>query len=254
MLKPGMIRSRSFNTVKNGYDPDEVDNFLSEVADLVSELSSDNSEKDEKIATLVEKVNQYRSDEEAITTALISAQKESARVISEAEAKAEEMINSAKTEQVRITEQNAEECDRIIREHKEKCAELIKENTDATQAKVLAIRRAFNEEKEALDKLKAEVTYFKSDLTELYKKQLLLIMDIPEISNEELEQYEQEELEKARLAAEAEQEKENEEVVEEEYSEEEDTQERIDELLHTGSFEPVIPKNSHNDLKFGKNN
>ena len=247
MLKPSMIRSRSFNTVKNGYDPDEVDSFLSEVAELVSELSADTSEKDEKIATLVEKVNQYRSDEEAITTALISAQKESARVISEAQAKADEMIESAKTEQVRITEQNAAECDRIIKEHKEKCAALIKENTDATQAKVLAIRRAFNEEKESLDKLKAEVTYFKSDLTELYKKQLLLIMDIPEISNEELEQYEQEELEKARLAAQA-------EPVEEEYSEEQESQERLEELLNTGSFEPVIPKNNHNDLKFGKNN
>ena len=42
---------------------------------------------------------------------MISAQKESNRIISEAKAQASEMIESAKTEQVRIAEQNAEECD-----------------------------------------------------------------------------------------------------------------------------------------------
>lgn len=256
MLKPSIIRGKTFDTIKNGYDPDAVNNFLAEIADYVAELTAENAENEEKIVKLVEKINEYRADEDAIKIALVSAQKESARVIGEAKAKAEEMIDSAKTEQVRIAEQNASECERIIKEHKEKCAALIKENTEATQAKVLAIRRAYDEEKEAYDKLKAEITYFKSDLTELYKKQLLLIMDIPEVSSEELEQYEKEEIEKAaeaeKVAAEAENESEIPEV--EEKTEEMEQQERLEELLNTGSFEPVIPKNNYSDLKFGKNN
>ena len=68
------------------------------------------------------------------------------------------MIESAKTEQVRIAEQNAEECDRIIREHKDKCAELIRENTADTQKKIVAIRKAYEDQKEAFNKLQAEVT------------------------------------------------------------------------------------------------
>lgn len=257
MLKPSMIRGKTFDTVKNGYEPEAVNSFLAEIADCVAELTAENAENEEKIVKLVEKINEYRADEDAIGIALVSAQKEASRVVSEAQAKAEEMIESAKTEQVRIAEQNASECERIIKEHKEKCAALIKENTEATQAKVLAIRRAYDEEKEAYEKLKAEITYFKSDLTELYKKQLLLIMDIPEVSSEELEQYEKEEMVKAaeeeRIAAEI-AEKEKEELAEAEKAEENEQQERIDELLNTGSFEPVIPKNTYSDLKFGKNN
>lgn len=259
MLKPSNIKGKSFETVKNGYDPDAVNSFLSEIADCVAELIADNAENEEKIVKLVEKINEYRADEDAIGVALVSAQKEAARVVNEAQAKADAMIESAKTEQVRIAEQNASECERIIKEHKEKCAALIKENTEATQAKVLAIRRAYDEEKDAFEKLKAEVTYFKSDLTELYKKQLLLIMDIPEVSNEELEQYEQEEVKKAEAQAQAvldaETVQKDREIPEtEEKTEEQENQERIEELLNTGSFEPVIPKNNYNDLKFGKNN
>lgn len=257
MLKPSIIRGRHFDTVKNGYDPESVDSFLNEVADTVSELASQNTENEEKIVQLVEKINEYRADEDAIKIAMISAQKESARVLSEAQTQADDMIESAKTEQVRIAEQNAAECERIIKEHKEKCAALIKENTEATQAKVLAIRRAYDEEKEAYEKLKAEVTYFKSDLTDLYKKQLLLIMDIPEISNEELEQYEREAAEKLQAEAQLQAEQEAQEQVTEEAevtAEEQENQERLEELLNTGAFEPVIPKNNYNDLKFGKNN
>ena len=257
MLKPSMIRGKTFETVKNGYDPDAVNSFLAEMADSVSELITENADNEEKIIKLVEKINEYRADEDAIRIALVSAQKESARVISEAQAKSEEMIDSAKTEQVRIAEQSASECERIIKEHKDRCAELIRENTESTQAKVLAIRRAYEEEKEAYEKLKAEITYFKSDLTELYKKQLLLIMDIPEVSSEELAKYEKEEMAKleelARLEAEAKKQEEQAAVIEETV-EETAQQEAIDEFLNTGSFEPVIPKSNYTDLKFGKNN
>ena len=117
MLKPSMIRGKTFETVKNGYDPDAVNSFLAEMADSVSELITENADNEEKIIKLVEKINEYRADEDAIRIALVSAQKESARVISEAQAKSEEMIDSAKTEQVRIAEQSASECERIIKEH-----------------------------------------------------------------------------------------------------------------------------------------
>lgn len=258
MIKPSTIKGKTFDVVKNGYDPESVERFLSEIADYVTELINTNADNEEKIVKLVEKINEYRDDEEAIKTTMISAQKEANRVLNDAKEKAENMIESAKTEQVRIAEQNASECDRIIREHKEKCAQLIKENTEATQNKILAVRKAYDEEKTAFDSLKAEITYFKSDLTELYKKQLLLIMDIPELDAADLEKYEQEIADKA-AAEQAEKENELEAEIaakkaEAEADAIEEQQEKIDEILNTGSFEPVIPKSNYNDLKFGKNN
>lgn len=257
MLKPSNIKGKTFDTVKNGYDPDAVNSFLSEVADYVAEVNQLNEDSEAKIMKLVEKINEYREDEEAIKVAMISAQKESNRVINEAKAKATEMIESAKTEQVRIAEQNASECDRIIREHKDKCAELIRENTADTQRKILAIRKAYDDQKDAFDKLQAEVTYFKANLTELYNKQLHLIMDIPQLSEDDLREYENQVQKAIDAEEEAERIREEEAIkaAEAEKIQETNTaQEKIEELLNTGSFDPVIPKNTYNDLKFGKNN
>ena len=257
MLKPSNIKGRTFDTVKNGYDPDAVNSFLNEVADYVAEVNQFNEDNEAKIMKLVEKINEYREDEEAIKVAMISAQKESNRIINEAKTQASDMIESAKTEQVRIAEQNAEECDRIIREHKDKCAELIRENTADTQKKIVAIRKAYDDQKEAFDKLQAEVTYFKANLTELYNKQLHLIMDIPQMSEDDLKEYE-DQVQKAIDAAEEAERIESERAAksaEAEITQEvNETQERIEELLNTGSFDPVIPKNTYNDLRFGKNN
>ncbi|MDE6148935.1 MAG: DivIVA domain-containing protein [Ruminococcus sp.] len=257
MLKPSNIKGRTFDTVKNGYDPDAVNSFLNEVADYVAEVNQFNEDNEAKIMKLVEKINEYREDEEAIKVAMISAQKESNRIINEAKTQASDMIESAKTEQVRIAEQNAEECDRIIREHKDKCAELIRENTADTQKKIVAIRKAYDDQKEAFDKLQAEVTYFKANLTELYNKQLHLIMDIPQMSEDDLKEYE-DQVQKAIDAAEEAERIESERAAKsaeiETTPEVNETQERIEELLNTGSFDPVIPKNTYNDLRFGKNN
>lgn len=257
MLRPSNIKGRTFETVKNGYDPDAVNSFLNEIADYVAEVNQFNEDSEAKIMKLVEKINEYREDEEAIKVAMISAQKESNRIISEAKAQASEMIESAKTEQVRIAEQNAEECDRIIREHKDKCAELIRENTADTQKKIVAIRKAYEDQKEAFNKLQAEVTYFKANLTDLYNKQLHLIMDIPQMSEDDLKEYEdqvQKAIDAAEEAERIESERASRTAEIEAAQEINETQERIEELLHTGSFDPVIPKNTYNDLKFGKNN
>lgn len=257
MLKPSNIRGRTFDTVKNGYDPEAVNSFLNEIADYVAEVNQFNEDSEAKIMKLVEKINEYREDEEAIKVAMISAQKESNRIINEAKTQASDMIESAKTEQVRIAEQNAEECDRIIREHKDKCAELIRENTVDTQKKIVAIRKAYEDQKEAFNKLQAEVTYFKANLTDLYNKQLHLIMDIPQMSEDDLKKYE-DQVQRAIDAAEEAERKEAENAAKAvETAEEPETseaQERIQEILNTGSFDPVIPKNTYNDLRFGKNN
>lgn len=257
MLKPSNIRGKTFDAVKNGYDPDAVNSFLNEIADYVTELNQLNEDNEAKIIKLVEKVNEYREDEDAIKVAMISAQKESNRIISDAKKQASDMIESAKTEQVKIAEQNAEECDRIIREHKDKCAELIRENTVDTQKKIVAIRKAYEDQKEAFDKLQAEVTYFKANLTELYNKQLHLIVEIPQLSEDDLKNYEDQVQRAIDAAEEAEKiEAENAARTAEavDIQETNEAQERIEELLNTGSFDPVIPKNTYNDLKFGKNN
>ncbi|MBO5449158.1 MAG: DivIVA domain-containing protein [Ruminococcus sp.] len=269
MIKPSNIKGKTFETTKNGYNQSAVDSFLSEVAADYAEAIAANQENEDKIMKLVEKINEYREDEDAIKMALLSAQKEANKILADAKARAKDIIESAKSEQMKLAEQSASECEKIVREHKERCAQLIKENTEITEKKITALREAYNDEKAAYDELRAEVTYFKANLTGLYNEQIKLIMQLPTLTDEELEAYEQgyideetseeeyyeEETEGEYYDDEPASEEEYEEAPEEETSEEKITeQSEIDKVLNTGSFEPVIPKSSFSDLKFGKNN
>jgi cell division initiation protein len=253
MLEPETIRNKRFSTVKNGCNPAEVSAFLNELADEIESLRNANSESEEKIVKLVEKINEYREDEDAIKAAMVYAQKESNKLIKEAKAKARDMIESAKTEQVRLSEQSAAECEKIVEEHKAKCNELLREQTESTQAEILSIQEHYESEKAALEQLRAEVTYFKSELTDLYTKQLSLIMQIPQMEDEELEEYESQfddeyEDEYDEVYGEY-----SEDTIEDEDEEKINEQKHIDEVLNTASFEPIIPKSNAADLQFGKN-
>ena len=173
--------------------------------------------------------------------------------INDAKAQARDMIESAKSEQIRLAEQSSAECDRLIRENEEECAKRIKENTEETAKKIIAIRAKYNEEMESYEELQREVTEFKAKLLPLYQQQLALIMQIPEteLDEEDEEEYEEEE----ELEEETEEtEEETDDAEEEEAAAAESEKEHIDKILNTGSFEPVIPKENLQDLKFGKNN
>lgn len=269
MLTADTIKSKSFETVRNGYDPEAVRAFLAQIANDYAAAVSANQENEEKIIKLAEKINEYREDEEAIKSALIVSQRESNKIINEAKAQARDMIESAKTEQVRLSEQSASECERIIREHKENCARLIKENTEITQQKIMEIRAQYNDEKTEYENLKMEVNMFKSQLLELYQQQLGLIMQIPdsEVDEKYLEEVEYVEEEEEIVDEEAPAEEAEAPAAEEEPAEQpapeaeaaaaaaeaaETKKEHLDKILNTGSFEPVIPKENLQDLQFGK--
>lgn len=121
---------------KTDYSKEDVKEFLGQVAEDYAEVVKANQDTEAKIIKLVEKINEYREDEEAIQQALVVAQKESNKILTEAKTQAHDMIESAKTEQVRLAEQSASECERIVKEHKEKCAELIRTNTEITEKKI----------------------------------------------------------------------------------------------------------------------
>ena len=256
MLSAGEIRAKTFETTKYGFDTAEVAEFLKQAAAALEEAERKNRESEEKIVALVEKINEYRADEDAIKDALLTAQKEANKILTGAQTEARDMIESAKSEQIRISEESASECERIVKEHKEKCAALIKENTEETEKKIIQVRDDYESEKAKYDNLRAEVTYFKANLTELYKQQLQLIMDIPVMDEQELDAYEDEAEEELYEEEEAENDAfEQAEEVYEEYTEtEEENAQKLDEILNTGSIEPVIPKNDVNELRFGMNN
>ena len=84
MFNPNNIRNKGFSVQKSGYSTDEVSDYLHDVADDYAALVKENQEKDAKIEKLVEKVNELLADKDAITDALVNAQKEARKGQSEA--------------------------------------------------------------------------------------------------------------------------------------------------------------------------
>ena len=262
MFNPNNIRNKGFSVQKSGYNPDEVSDYLHDVAEDYAALIKENQEKDVKIEKLVEKVNEMLADKDAITDALVNAQKEARKIVNDAKQQAKEMVDGAKSEQMHLAEQSAAECEKIVTEHKEKCAQLIRDNTAITEKKINTIRAAYEDELARYKQLQADVTYFKANLIELYKEQIQLVMNLPTMTEEELDEYEASFDENGNYVPKAAEAVQPQTVAEPEPAAPiadtpkavESEEARVDKILNTGSFEPVIPKSTLNDLQFGKNN
>ncbi len=252
-MNPKDVREKKFEKATFGYKPEEVDDYLKEVAAAYAESVKLNQENEAKLIKLVEKINEYREDEEAIKQTLISAQKSANRIISDAKAEADKLLSDAKAEHAKLIEQNNEESERIIKENSERCERLIKETAERTEAKLEAIKLQHENAKENLEKMKVEVTKFKAVLIDLYSKQLKQVEELPELSEEEIQKAIKEKTDKinaAKAAAEAaqkaaqQQQQGTEPVIKETANKE---QLGLSESFAKGSEQ-------FGDLKFGKNN
>lgn len=213
MLSPKEISQKRFDKRGGGYKTEEVDAFLKEVANAYASALKEAEESEDKIMKLVERINQYRADEDAIKEAFINAQKQANRIVAEANEEAE-----------RLSKDAVAEAEKRAAEATAKADEVIKEQTQRTQQVIEATKIQYNAEQEKLVKVRLEVSNFKAQLTDLYNKQLRLIMEIPEVSEEELAQM----LEERKAAANA-------------------------EAAKTDTVEEVLQEEavSHTDLKFG---
>ena len=106
MITPQDIREKTFEkAVFGGYDMGTVDAFLEELANDLTLLQKENATLKGKMKVLVDKVEEYRENEDALRMAVLSAQKLGCMIESEAREKAEKTINDAMNEAVRITQE-----------------------------------------------------------------------------------------------------------------------------------------------------
>lgn len=99
MLNAQEIREKMFEkAVFGGYDMGGVDAFMEEVASTVAALQKENTVLKTKMKVLVDKIEEYRLDEDAMRNALLSAQKVSAQIENDARTRAESIQAKARAE------------------------------------------------------------------------------------------------------------------------------------------------------------
>jgi len=96
MITAQDIREQSFPTAKfGGYDMPAVDDFLDSLADELTAAQKENSVLKSKMKVLVDKIEEYRANEEALSMAVLNAQKLALQIESDARTRAAAMIAEA---------------------------------------------------------------------------------------------------------------------------------------------------------------
>jgi len=147
MLTPQDIQEKRFEKATfGGYDMATVDDFLEQIYEDYAALYKDNATLKSKLKVLVEKVEEYRSTEDSMRMALLTAQKMANDIQAEAKAKAD-AISAEAEEQAR---RRGAELRRELAEEEARLAEA-ERKTAAFSARVLDL---ITEERTFLEGLK----------------------------------------------------------------------------------------------------
>ena len=103
MITPQNIMEKTFEkAVFGGYDMGAVDKFLEDVSTDLALLQKENATLKAKMKVLVDKIEEYRSNEDAIRMAIVSAQRLGGVIENEARENAAVTLTKAQTEADRI--------------------------------------------------------------------------------------------------------------------------------------------------------
>ena len=104
MITPQDIKEKTFEkALFGGYDMAAVDSFLEEISTDIALLQRENATLRGKMKVLVDKVEEYRGNEDALRMAVVSAQRLGNIIEREAKEKADTMVSDATAEAERIT-------------------------------------------------------------------------------------------------------------------------------------------------------
>ncbi len=155
MLSPGDINTKKFEKSAFGYRIDDVDQYLTTVAEEYAKVLHENDELEKKIVVLADKLEEYREQEASLSAALLGAQRMG---------------------------------DKLIVEAKDQVAKIIGE-ANARAAKIVDnAQREVSRERVELVRVQQEIAAFKSRLLAMYTSQMDMIKALPDADRSRQEQ------------------------------------------------------------------
>ena len=177
MLTPQDVRSVQFEKNLRGYRTEDVDRFLDKVEEQLKQDDEQAEQLRKQIADLTaenqrlhRELQSYEADGEMLKSALINAQRMGENVIREANQKAEEIIHRANLRGDDIIR----DANELLQKASDRADEIINEANE----KKLAEEREY-------DRVRLEVTRFKSDVLNLYRSHVESLSRLPEYQKDE---------------------------------------------------------------------
>lgn len=172
MLTVDQIKNVSFRKANiGGYRPDDVDTFIDDVVATVDAMKKEKAELVGKMEIMMNKIEEYRKDEDSVHNALVSAQKLADQKIKESTEESEEILRKAREEADRVVadanSRISKEKDQIIRIQQE-AADIRKKLAEAYELQLDALTMLPEQEdvdtvKEDLDERYPTNSYSKND-------------------------------------------------------------------------------------------
>ena len=140
MFTPQEVSEKTFpkaSGFNNGYGMAAVDEFLDALTEDYTALYKDNAALKAKLKVLAEKVEEYRSTEDAMRQTLLTAQKMAAKLVQEAQAEKDRMLSNAKaeaTQEIQRLESEKQAAQQKLAMAQEKLAEFIRRSDELCQA------------------------------------------------------------------------------------------------------------------------
>ena len=124
MFTPQEIQEKTFvKAVFGGYDMATVDEFLEPLTEDYITLYKENAVLKSKMKVLVEKLEEYRAQEQSMRKAILTAQRTADNMVAEAEKKAAKLMNEAQTTaQTKAVDTSAitTQADEVVRQEEER--------------------------------------------------------------------------------------------------------------------------------------
>jgi cell division initiation protein len=148
------IHDKQFHDAWRGYNQEEVDDFLDDVADALDDLARANASLTQRVGELEAAVATSRSTEEMLKKTLVTAQNAAEEAIAKAKARAEQLITEAEERARRADDEARDRTASLEADIRRRNLEADRDHTIRKRELDASIARLQTFERELRDKLK----------------------------------------------------------------------------------------------------
>lgn len=145
MISAKDLKNVDLAVANSGYVTKDVDKLLNEAANTIEAYQRENKELYHKLEVLASKIEEYRSEEDAIKTALVTAQKMADKIKKESKDAAALLIESSEAEAKQKMDTANTEAETIVRKARDYSANLINNKTNEANEIISTAQAKANE-------------------------------------------------------------------------------------------------------------
>lgn len=145
MISAKDLKNVDLAVANSGYVTKDVDKLLNEAANTIEAYQRENKELYHKLEVLASKIEEYRSEEDAIKTALVTAQKMADKIKKDSKDAAALLIESSEAEAKQKMDTANTEAEAIVRKARDYSANLINNKTNEANEIISTAQTKANE-------------------------------------------------------------------------------------------------------------